>query len=72
MVAPMYYFDRLLDGIVHSIADVRKNINRLNEELGTLHVKCLQNRNAAQKVCQEVEMDAKPEMDTFIEERKAK
>lgn len=72
MVAPMYYCDRLLDGIVHSIADVRKNINRLNEELGTLHAKCLQNRNAAQKVCQEVEMDAKPEMDTFIEERKAK
>lgn len=72
MVAPMYYCDRVLDGILHSIADVRKNINELYSRLRALHAKCLQNQNAAQKVCQEVEMDAKPEMVKFIEERRAK
>lgn len=72
MVAPMYYCDRALDGIVHSVVDIRKNINLLFGELNAVHAKCLQNRSAAQKVYREVEMDARPNMGQFIEDRKAK
>lgn len=72
MVTSMYFCDRTLDGIVHSIASIRGKINTLYTELRALRQNCDVNYNAAQKMYREVEADARPNMMQFIEERKAK
>lgn len=57
MVSSMYYCDRALDGLLQSIVDVRKSINRLFTELHSVASTCRETRANVEKAYVEYECE---------------
>lgn len=79
MVAPAYYCDRALDGLLNSIARSQININKLFDELKELKNECVQKLELAERMYREIECDSIADQSgndalimKFIQQRKQK